>query len=137
MGNTGSFHKKKAETPPSKVKHNKVKPPSSTGDFDQDEKKQNDTFHRIEFRPAISIIIDLGSDGLAVSYVVNDQILIQDSWKSKKYRDNITQKTAILIDSDGKVNQFGRDAIDMYLKLHTKQNDWMLFREFVTDLYGM
>ena len=63
--------------------------------------------------------------------------MTQDVWKSKKYKDNITQRTAILIDNDGKLNQFGQDAIDTYLELQSKQNEWMLFKEFVTALYGM
>ena len=93
--------------------------------------------HVIDFTPTVRVALDFGTDGLAISYLVNDKIMIQDSWKSNKYRDGVTQKTAVLIDSDGEVNQFGQDAIDYYLQLPSKQNDWMLFKEFVTDLYGM
>ena len=90
-----------------------------------------------DFTPTIRIALDFGTDGLAIAYLVEDKIIIQNSWKSKKYRDGVTQKTAVLIDSDGNINQFGQDAIDIYLKLPSKQNDWMLFKEFVTDLYGI
>ena len=91
----------------------------------------------IDFTPTIRIALDFGTDGLAIAYLIDDKIIIQDSWKSQKYRNGVTQKTAILIDTDGRVNQFGQDAIDYYLQLPSKQYDWMLFKEFVTDLYGM
>ena len=85
----------------------------------------------------MSIIIDLGTDSLAISYLINDKIIIQNKWKSKKYGSNVTQKTAILIDNDGTHNRFGQDAIDAYLEMPGKQDNWMLFSEFVSDLYGM
>ena len=74
---------------------------------------------------------------IAIAYVINGKLIVQTTWKSKKYRHNITQKTSILLDNDGSVNQFGDDANDMYLQLPSKQNDWMLFNEFMSSLYGM
>ena len=90
----------------------------------------------VEFTPTISIALDFGTDGLSISYLVNGEIIIQDNWKSRQYCDGVVQKTAILIDNDGTVNKFGQDAIDYYLRLPSKQNNWMLFKEFITDLYG-
>ena len=69
--------------------------------------------------------------------MINGKIVTQTTWKSKKYRNNVTQKTSILIDDNGSVNQFGGDANDMYLQLPGKQDDWMLFNEFISSLYGM
>ena len=73
---------------------------------------------------------------MSISYLVNEEIIIQDNWKSKQYCNGVVQKTAILINNDGEVNQFGQDAIDIYLRLPSQQNNWMLFKEFITDLYG-
>ena len=63
-------------------------------------------------------------------------MITHTQWKCKKYGKNIIQKTSVLIDINGKVNQFGQDAIDMYLKIPPKQNDGMLFKDFITSLYG-
>ncbi len=95
--------------------------------------QKKEIIHRIDGKPKIAVAIDFGTYGLKISYSVNGKILTQNSWKSKKYGNNISQRTAILIDGDGKLKQFGQDAIDMYLK----RPDWTLFRELVSELYGM
>ena len=99
--------------------------------FKEEEKKE--IIHRIDFKPEIAIAIDLGTNGLKISYSVNKKIITQNGWKSKKYGNNISQKSSILIDNTGKLSLFGQDAID----LHLKRPDWTLFREFMTNLYGM
>eukprot|EP01084_Bolivina_argentea_P308141 532737_1 len=91
--------------------------------------------HRLDIAPKVTIVIDFGTYGLALTYLVDGKVVSQTQWRSRKYRNNDKQKTMILIDDDGKVNQFGADANDIYLQLPGKQDNWMLFDEFVTALY--
>ena len=132
-----------ARSPPDlPAKQDPIIPPTTvshkTPTFKSFHEEKKEIIHRIkiDFKPKIAIAIDFGSNGLKIAYFANNQIITHNKWKSKKHGDDIIQKTSVLINIDGKVNQFGQDAIDMYLEIPSKQNDWMLFKDFITSLYG-
>ena len=47
-------------------------------------------------------------EGMAYAYA--DQIIVHNRWQSRKYGARIKRKTSILMDGDGNMQAFGKDA---------------------------
>ena len=45
-----------------------------------------------------------------MAYAYNGDVFVHSRWSSKKFGDKIKRKTSILIDQDGKMQAFGKDA---------------------------
>ena len=62
----------------------------------------------IEFK--LHIAVDFGTDRLGIAYAIDDEVMVNSKWKSKKYGAVVKPKTIILLNQDGEFEAFGMDA---------------------------
>eukprot|EP01084_Bolivina_argentea_P263321 445643_1 len=78
----------------------------------------------------IHVAVDFGNDGIAMAYVINDEILFHDKWNSTKYDIDSKPKSIILLDENYDTLAFGKDAKFQYISMPKMMNKWMLFETF-------
>eukprot|EP01084_Bolivina_argentea_P070322 127841_1 len=79
----------------------------------------------------IHIAIDFGTDGCAIAYYYNKNVIVYNKWMTKSRQSTTKVKTQILLDDKDEVVAFGDNAKIIYSSLSgDERRKWKFFDRF-------